>query len=268
MRFRFWATWRGMHASLSLSESTLLAFALVLSRIAGIFIFVPLPVQDAGPGTARIAMALACTMALYPRWPVIDADGVGLSTLVLWMVAEIGLGTAIGLMVGFISESLTFGAQLIALQAGYGYASVVDPTTQADSDVLKVVAQLAGGLLFFTTGLHRYVISAFAASLDTYPPGSFTLSRDLATTVIQLGSSVFLVGLRLASPIIGLLLVTDLALALLGRVSSHLQLSNHAFSAKMLLSLVAMAAVFAVAPALYQSFSSEVLHKIQANFAR
>ncbi len=257
-----------MHADLALSESTLLAFALVLSRIAGIFVFVPLPVQDAGPGTARIAMALACTMALYPRWPAINADGVSLGTLTIWILSEAGLGTAIGLMVSFIAESLTFGAQLIALQAGYGYASVVDPTTQADSAGLQVSAQLAGGLLFFTTGLHRYVISAFASSLETYPPGSFTLSRDLAATVVQLGSNVFLVGFRLASPIIGLLLVTDLALALLARVSSHLQLSHHAFSAKMLLSLVALAAVFAVAPALYQSFSSEVLHKIQANFTR
>ncbi len=82
-------------------------------------------------------------------------------------------------MVSFITEFLTFGAQILGLQAGYGYASVVDPTTQADSDVLPVLAQLTGGLLFFTTGLHRYVISAFAASLERYPPGQFAVTPDL-----------------------------------------------------------------------------------------
>ncbi len=257
-----------MHAELVLSTSTLFAFALVLSRILGIFVFIPMPVSDAGPGPARVAVALACTIALYPRWPSIHDQNVGIGTLTLWLISEIGLGTAIGLMVSFISESITFGARLLALQAGYGYASVVDPTTQADSDVLPVVAQLTAGLLFFTTGLHRYVITAFAASLETYPPGSFTLSRDLATTVIQLGSNIFLVGLRLASPIIGLLLMIDIAMALLGRVSSQLQISHHAFSIKMLITLVALATVLAVAPSLYESFSTEAFRQIHANFGR
>ena len=257
-----------MHTELVVSESTLLAFALVVSRILGIFVFIPMPVNEAGPSVARIAIALASTIALYPRWPSIQAQAVGIGTLCIWLLAEIGLGTAIGLMVSFISESITFGARILALQAGYGYASVVDPTTQADSDVLPVLAQLTAGLLFFTTGLHRYIIAAFAASLDSFPPGSFTLSRHLATTVIQLGSNVFVVGLRLASPVIALLLMVDIAMALLGRVSTQLHLSHHAFSIKMLIALIALATVFAIVPSLYESFSSETFRQIQVTFGR
>jgi flagellar biosynthetic protein FliR len=153
------------------------------------------------------------------------------------------------------------------LQAGYGYASVVDPTTQADSNVLPVLAQLLAGLLFFTTGLHRYVISAFAASLDSYPPGNFTVSQDFAKTVVQVGSSLFSTGLRLAFPIIGLLLMTDIALGVLGRLSSQLQMGQNAFPVKMLLTLVMLAAVVAVAPSLYGAYSSEVFRTIRASFA-
>ncbi len=255
-----------MHAELTISASTLIAFVLVLSRMVGVFVFVPLPVKEAGPSMARIAFGFATALALFPRWPVIDARGLTLGTLTVWLVSEAALGTAMGLMVSFITEFLTFGAQILGLQAGYGYASVVDPTTQADSDVLPVLAQLTAGLLFFTTGLHRYVISAFAASLDRYPPGQFAVTPDLVRTVIKLSSNVFSVGLRLALPVIGLLLMTEVALALLSRVNSQLHIGMQAFPAKMMLTLVTLASVLLIVPVLYQAFASDVFENIRRNF--
>ncbi len=247
-----------MHTSLTLSASTLLAFALVLSRIASVFVFIPFPTQESGPPVARIAIALATTFSLFPRWPAIDSQRLDLPTMALWMVSELALGTAMGLMVAFISESLTFGAQVLSLQAGYGYASVVDPTTQADSNVLPVLANLTAGLLFFSTGIHRLVIKAFASSLDSFPPGAFVVSRDLAKVIIALGATVFSVGIRLALPVVGLLLMTDVTLAVLGRISSQLQMGHNAFPAKMLLTLLMLATILAVAPSLYQSFANDV----------
>lgn len=256
-----------MHAELTISASTLLAFLLVVSRMVGVFVFVPLPVKDSGPSVARIVFGLATAIALFPRWPSIDARAVTFGVLTEWMIAEAAMGMAIGLMISFITEFLTFGAQTLGLQAGYGYASVVDPTTQADSDVLPVMAQLTAGLLFFTTGMHRYVISAFAASLDKYPPGQFPMTHDLAQTVIGLSANIFSVGLRLALPIMGLLLMTEIALALLGRINSQLHLGMQAFPAKMLLTLVTLVSVLLIVPTLYRAFASEVFENIRRNFA-
>ncbi len=255
-----------MHADLTLSASTLIAFALVLSRMVGVFVFVPMPVKEAGPSVARIVFAFASALALFPEWPSIAAANVTLATMVEWLIVEAALGMAIGLMVSFITEWLTFGAQILGLQAGYGYASVVDPTTQADSDVLPVLAQLTSGLLFFTTGLHRYVISAFAASLNKYPPGQFVVTQDLTRTVVKLASHVFSVGLRLALPVIGLLLMAEVALALLGRVNSQLHIGMQAFPAKMLLTLATLASVLVVVPVLYQAFAGEVFETIKRSF--
>jgi flagellar biosynthetic protein FliR len=123
--------------------------------------------------------------------------------------------------------------------------------------------QLTAGLLFFTSGLYRYVIAAFAASLDAYPPGNFVLNREFATLVVQLGATVFTVGLRLALPVLALLLMTDLALAVVGRISSQLQMGSNAFPLKMLLALFTLATTLAVAPSLYESFSTKVFESIQ-----
>jgi len=257
-----------MHGSLTLSASTLFAFLLVLGRLAGTFSFVPIPGAQAGPAVARIGLALACTIALFPQWPVVDVSSASLGLMVFWLLTEAALGVAIGLMVSFVGEALIVGAQMLSLQAGYGYASVVDPNTQADSGILSLLAQLTGGLLFFATGLDRRVILAFAMSLDRYPPGSFTLHRGVAEAVIQLGSNVFSVGLRLAFPVIGLLLMTDVSLALLGRINSQLQLVQQAFSAKMMLTLVALAAILVVVPSLYEAFAGQVFNAIRDQFLR
>jgi flagellar biosynthesis protein FliR len=252
-----------MRTELTISASTLIAFVLVLSRMLGVFVFVPLPVKDVGPSPARVVFALAATLALFPRWPSVSADQITLATLAAWLISEVSLGMAIGLMAGFIAEAITFGAQILSIQGGYSYASFVDPTTQADSNVLPALAQLLAGLLFFTTGLHRYIISAFASSLDTYPPGAFTITRNLAQVVLHLGASVFSIGLRLALPIIALLLMTDLALGLLGRINSQLHLTAHAFPAKMLLTLGALSMLLVAVPSLYQALSTDVFQTIR-----
>jgi flagellar biosynthetic protein FliR len=257
-----------MHASLTLSASTLFAFLLVLGRLAGTFSFVPFPGEQAGPATARVVLSVACTIALFPRWPVVDVSSASLGLMVLWLFSEAAMGIAIGLLVSFVAEALTVGAQMLSLQAGYGYASVVDPNTQADSGILSMMAQITAGLLFFATGLDRRVIMAFALSLDRYPPGTFTLSRGLVENVIQVGSNIFSVGLRLAFPVIGLLLMTDVALSLLGRVNSQLQLVQQAFSAKMLLTLVALSAILIVVPSLYEAFATQVFDVIRDHFLR
>ena len=252
-----------MPANLTLSAGTLLAFGLVLSRISSAFVFVPIPSQESGPPVARIAVAVSATFALFPRWPVIADRDISLATMVLWMLSEVALGSCIGLLVAFISESLTLGAQILSTQAGYAYASVVDPTTQADSNVLPVVAQLLAGLLFFTTGLHRYVMTAFADSLASFPPGTFIVSHDLAAVVIHVGASIFSVGIRLALPIVGLLLMTDTTLAVLGRISSQLHMSSNSHPVKMALTLMMLATLVAVTPSLFQAFSSDVFRVIQ-----
>ena len=50
----------------------------------------------------------------------------------------------------FAIEAFMVGAQMIGLQAGYSFASTVDPSTQADSTVLVVFAQTAAGLPCFS----------------------------------------------------------------------------------------------------------------------
>jgi flagellar biosynthetic protein FliR len=252
-----------MHADPSLPLTAIFAFLVVLARVSGAFIFVPMPGFGGAPEPVRILLSLSLTVALYPLWPVIHAAP-GTGMLVGWLLTEAAMGLTIGLLVGFLTEAFGLFGQMISLHSGHSFASTIDPTTQADAGLIVVLAQWIAGLLFFTIGLHREVIRIFARSLEMHPPGSFTLSAATADGVIRIGSTVFSTGLRLAFPVIGLLMMADLAIALLGRINAHLQLNSLAFPAKTLAALAILAVLMSVAARIYQDYAYRLLEAITA----
>ena len=235
---------------------------LVLARVSGAFIFVPLPGLNAGPEVARVVLALSFTLALFPRWPQVNLTEPYVGGLVIALLAELALGLTIGVAVAVLSESFLLAGQIIGLQAGYAYASTIDPSTQADSGILVVFAQLTAGLLFFALGLDREIIRAFARSLDAFPAGSFVLAPAGAEQILRLASGIFSTGLRLAMPALALLLLVDLALALLGRLNAQLQLLLLAFPVKMMAAIALLASMAVLFPRVYRGYAEQVLGRV------
>ncbi len=236
-----------MPANLTLSAATLFAFLLVLARVSGALAFVPMPGFSAAPGPAKIAFALGFTLALFAQWPTVEPT-VNAATLAGWAAAEASIGIAIGVSVAIVLEAFTLAAQVLGLQAGYAYAQTIDPNTQADSGILLVLAQLVGGMFFFAMGLDRQILRLFALSLEKVPAGTWVFGRSSAETLIRLASNLFSVGVRLALPVVALLVMVDVALALLGRLNSQLQLLHLAFPAKMLIALLVMSWIAVLFP--------------------
>jgi len=246
-----------MLSEASLSLTAIYAFVLVLARISGAIIFVPIPGFSAGPEPVRVILALSITLSLFPIWPVITVvPGIGL--LAGWLVCEAALGITVGLVVSFLTEAFGVFGQMVGLQAGYSFASTIDPTTQADSSIFVILAQTVSGLLFFSLGLHRDVLRLFAHSLQTIPPGSFAITPVAADALIRLGSTIFSTGVRLAFPVVALMVMVDLALALLGRINAQLQLGSLTFPAKMLAGLAIVSAMAGVFPTIFQTYAERL----------
>jgi flagellar biosynthesis protein FliR len=256
-----------MGTDLTFDIGSLYAFLLVLARISGAFIFVPIPGIQAGPQIARGLLSVSLTFVLASRWPVIDPANVSFVLLLGWLLAEAGMGLAVGLAVAFMTEGFQMGAQIISLQAGYTFASTVDPTSGADSSVLLSIAQTVSGLLFFATGMDRQVLRAFADSLTAQPPGHFVVTAGMANRLIQAGSSIFVTGLRLVLPLLALLLMVEISLALLARLNSQLQLMALSFPIKMLLSLILLSWLLLIFPQVFAQSAGRALQLIASLLA-
>jgi flagellar biosynthetic protein FliR len=244
-----------MHADLTLNFSRLYGFLLVLARVSGVIAFVPVPGVSSGPQASRIVLALALTIALFPVWPapVVAAPVVG--TLLGWMGAEAAFGLTVGVAIAFLLEGLQMAAQMIGLQAGYSFASTVDPSTQADTTSLQILAQLLAGSLFFAFGFDREIIRILAQSLVSVPGGTYALDISIVDAITHLGSAIFITGLQLAAPVLALLLLLDITFAVLGRLQQQLQLLSLSFSIKMLVGLAFLTGILSFFPGVFAKTS-------------
>ena len=247
--------------TLGLPLSTMYAFLLVLARVGGMMAFLPVPAFRNAPMIFRAVLAFVMTIALFPVWPQLPDVSPAISQLTVWAFSEMGFGLTAGLVVAFLMEGFQVGAQVLGMPAGFGYASTIDPSSQADSSVLQVITMLTSGLLFFSTGLDGQIIRILAASFQKYPAGSWSMQASSLDTVIHLGAGMFSLGLRLALPVVALLLLIDVALALLGRMQHQLQLLSLAFPIKMMCALGVLAAI---APLMPKLFSGAASHTVSA----
>lgn len=251
-----------MHTDIAIPASLLLGFLLVAARVSGLIIFVPLPGMQAAPVTARILLTLCLSVLLLPSAPAPPflADAVSAGRLFILIGSELSFGLLIAVVVAFLLEALQIAAQMIGLQAGYSFASTIDPSTQADAGILQIIAQLFGGMLFFFLGFDRELIRILARSLTTTPIVAGLVNQSVIDAVVRLGSEMFVVGLRLSLPVVALLILMDLCFGIMGKVQAQLQVLSVSFSAKMLVGLAVLGTAVSGFPIIFELVAARSFH--------
>lgn len=235
-------TWGIMSVDSSL-DRTAIAFLLVLTRVGALFAFVPIPGSRSFPAAPKVVLTMAVTAMLVKHWTAPAGLPQSIPALAAAMGSEALLGVGAGLGVAMLAEASQLCAQFIGLQAGFSYASTIDPNSEADSTILLIVFQLLSSLLVFACGLDRLILASLASSFDRFPVGAMVVDASRGIGMVEaLGTTMFQLSFRLAMPVIGVLLVADVSLALLGKIEQHLQLGNLLFPVKTLIAL-AIAAV-------------------------
>jgi flagellar biosynthetic protein FliR len=237
----------------------ILGFLLVLARVAGVFVFVPLPGVSGTPVAAKIVLSIATAACLVPVWPVVQGLDQSLARLAGFVVMDAAVGMVLGLSVTFAIEALKLAAQIAGLQAGFGFASMVNPVSDVDSSLLLVIAEMFAGLLFIAAGFDRQVLAILAGTIKTLPPGQIPQLHGAPEAIARLSGELFVYGLRMALPVIALLVLVDLTLGFLGRINAQLQLLTLAFPVKTMAALALFAFLTPVYARVYQTFAQHSL---------
>lgn len=248
-----------MPVELSLELPRIFGFLLVLARVTGVILFVPIPGMQSVPAAARIVLALALSVMLMPAWPSTPAGDAWMGLLPGSIAAEFTFGLLVGVCVSLLLEGFQMAAQMAGLQAGYSFASTIDPNTQADSGILQIITQLLASLLFLASGYDRAVIRVLAGSLEHIPTAGSLATLPVIDAVVRLGSQIFIVGFNLAMPVVAMLILLDLSFAIVGRVHSQFQLMHLMFPAKMLVGIGMLAASLVAFPRIGQLAASRTL---------
>jgi flagellar biosynthetic protein FliR len=231
--------------------------------MSGILTFLPIPGIKSGLEIHRLSLAVLFSILLSPWAPSSVNKLLSIGEIARSAASEAVLGLALGLCVALIQEGIQLAAQMIGLQAGFSYASTIDPSSNADSAILQVLLTLGTSLLFLASGLDSVLFRFLLLGVQTVPPGQWALTPQKASAVLALFPPLFIDGIRCALPVVAILLVIDVALALLSRIQPQLQLLTLSFPLKMLASIVLLAYGTPLLPSLVEKSSLRSMETVQ-----
>lgn len=201
---------------LSLNEFTL--FTLVLGRFAGIFSSLPLFGGERVPMNIRVVLTLAMSLVCFPILKLtpqsLPSD---FPSLFLVVVAETLIGFALGIVAKAVFGAVEFCGQIVGMQMGFSMASLFDPAMGHQQQLLAMFQSLLAMLLFMTLGAHHIFIRAMVESYSLVPIGGWHMSGELISFLVTVTSGIFILGIKLAAPVMVALLATSVVLGVMAR---------------------------------------------------
>jgi flagellar biosynthesis protein FliR len=236
-----------------LAIQRLLMPALLLGlRIGGLMTFAPFLGSTSISVRFKAALTVTFTVLLYP----VCAPQVSQVTAANWLgmvLSESCLGLLLGLIVQFVFEAAQFAGQFASIQMGFSLVTILDPQTQADTPVISVFYQTVALFLFLQFNIHHWMIRALARSYALVPVGSVTLSTSLLSEFFHVASSMWVVGVELAGPVVLGTMVVDLSLKFLGKVSPQIPVMIMGVSIKFLLGVAILVTAMGYWPTFFES---------------
>lgn len=199
----------------TLNEFTL--FALVLGRIGGILAAIPLFGGKGVPTRVKAGLTLVMALTLYPVLRIKVALPDDSISLVVLVVCETLIGASLGLLSQMIFAAVEFCGQMVGMQMGLSIANMFDPTQGQQLSIMSVFQNLLAMLLFMATSAHHIFIRAMVQSYDVIPVGGWHVSGPLLEFFTGIIGNVFILGIKLAAPVMVALLATTVVLGVMAR---------------------------------------------------
>ena len=202
----------------------LATFIFPLARILALVASAPIFGNKQVPARIKVGFAFAITLIIAPTLnipPDLDpASAQGLFVLMQQIVAGLIMGFAIQI----IFASVEMAGDLAGMQMGLGFASFYDPQNASFTPVIAQFLGILAALAFLAANGHLYMLAAMSDSFRDFPIGAGVPSAHAFRTIAEWGGALFSNALQFALPLIGALLITNLALGILTRSAPQLNI--------------------------------------------
>jgi flagellar biosynthesis protein FliR len=226
---------------------TLAALLLGTARAAGFVLLSPPFNSRSIPAPVKGALALALSVALLTRIaPELPEPTAGF--LVVGAVTEVVIGAGLGFVVQVLFAAVQYAGDLIDVTGGFSLQPAYDPLSMTTSSSIGRLHYLLATTLLFTSGGHLLIVRGFATSYEGLPVGGGVPTEQLARVLLTAFSMMFLAALQIAGPMVAVLLLADVALALLSRAAPALNIFSFGFPVKILLTLALLGLTFPLLP--------------------
>lgn len=221
-----------------LNEAEVIAFGLMLVRISSCIVLMPIFGSQLVPAQAKILLSLVITLLLYPvakHTVVLPPEW--RDEIVLLVLREGFVGVFLGFLTRFIFMGVEVAGQILSLTMGLSAMQLLNPAFNDSSTIMEQLEAVLATLLFLAINGHHFLFEALFRSLQIAPVGVLSMSHEALGATTGLVQDVFIIGIKLAGPMIAVTLFLNIALGIVGRAVPQINVFIISFPVNILVGL-------------------------------
>ena len=199
-------------------------FLLVATRIGGLVLIAPIFSSRTLSPKLRLVVVLTVSYAIMLSLPGVSTPELDVTTLIVAMFGEGAVGLAAGLAARIMMSAIETAGQLMGTPMGFGFSSAVDPLSGTNLVVTTRFLTLIATMVMLVLDVHLTLVALLAESFRVLPPGYATPSLVASHLLLKNAAFIFDGAVRLAAPVMIVLLGVMATVGLLARVAQKLNL--------------------------------------------
>lgn len=217
-------------------------FLMCLFRLSGLFVFAPVLGSPAIPIRVRTLLCIVFAFALYPTIPpeYQAAGEMNLASLGWAVISETLIGISIGLLAALPIYAIQLGGMIVGYQVGVGLASVYNPALDLEGDVIGQFLLYLALAVFIALGGLEAMFGALAVTFANVPLGGFGMVDAPLDLLVGLVSSGMTVGLRVAAPVLCIVLAETIAAGFIMKTMPQLNIMTIGFAIKIIVAMIGL----------------------------
>lgn len=143
--------------------------------------------------------------------------------IVILSIKEAITGLVIGFMLQFVFWGVSYAGTLIGFDMGLTMAEVFNPSSDVNNNIVGEFLYYGALMIFFIINGHHYIISSLKFSFSVIPLGKFTLTKPVYDLIVIYSSSIFIIAVKIASPIMVSFFLIHIAEGIVARIIPQMQ---------------------------------------------
>ena len=216
-------------------------FTLILTRVSGLMLIMPVFGATTAPYQVRGLLTVAMSLVLWTAHlgTMVPDPGSTLNYAVL-LAGEALVGLSMGLGAHILFSGIEVAGQIIGQLSGLALADVFNPALDANSPVFSQILFYVAMATFVLIGGHHIVMGGLLDTIAYIPPGTALVGKSVFNGIITALSSSFIVGVRAAAPVMVALLLATFILGLISRTLPQLNIIMVGFGMNAMLTMATL----------------------------
>lgn len=197
---------------------------LIFIRITTAVVASPVFGSSAIPTLSKLFLSLVISYIVYLTIDKSTLTDIPTGWMLLILsIKEAITGLVIGFSLQFVFWGVSYAGTLIGFDMGLTMAEVFNPNSDQSDNIIGQFLYWGAVMIFFIINGHHYIISSLKHSFSIIPIGKFTLTKPVFDLIIIYSASIFVVAVKIASPIIVSFFLINIAEGIISRIIPQMQ---------------------------------------------